>query len=234
MANVAFWERRVYRCICYWVQVHTVCFMKSESVVLVAQSCPTLCNPMDGRLWGSSVHGTLQARMMEWVAISYPRGSSQPRDQTHVSWIIGEFFTFWATREAILLHDRPINWETRCWGKEQWLFGKVNRPRRWRTNVPRNQRSNCPRLLDHQKSKRVPEKNVYFCFICYTKAFDCVDHNKLWKILQEMGIPDHLTCLLRNLYAGQEVTARAGQGTIDWAPKWERSTSRLYTVTLLI
>ena len=70
--------------------------------------------------------------------------------------------------------------------------------------------------MDHQKSKRVPEKNVYFCFIDYAKAFDCVDHNKLWKILQEMGIPDHLTCLLRNLYAGQEATVRAGHGTIDW------------------
>ena len=78
------------------------------------------------------------------------------------------------------------------------------------------------------------QKNIYFCLIEYGKVFDWVDHNKLWKILKETGIPDHLTCLLRNLYAGQEVTARAGQGTIDWAPKWERSTSRLYTVTLLI
>ena len=57
------------------------------------------------------------------------------------------------------------------------------------------------------------QKNIYFCFIDYTKAFDCVDHNKLWKILKEMGIPDHLTCLLRNLYAGQEVTVRTGHGT---------------------
>ena len=60
------------------------------------------------------------------------------------------------------------------------------------------------------------QKNIYFCFIDYNKAFDCVDHNKLWKILQEMGIPDHLTCLLRNLYAGQEVTVRTGHGTTDW------------------
>ena len=64
------------------------------------------------------------------------------------------------------------------------------------------------------KSKRVP-KNMYFCFIDYTKAFDCADHNKLWKILQEMGIPDQLICLLRNLCAGQEVN-RTGHGTIDW------------------
>ena len=60
------------------------------------------------------------------------------------------------------------------------------------------------------------QKNIYFCFIDYTKAFDCVDHNKLWKILQEMGIPDHLICLLRNLYVGQEATVRTGHGTTDW------------------
>ena len=60
------------------------------------------------------------------------------------------------------------------------------------------------------------QKNIYFSFIDYTKAFDCVDHNKLWEILQEMGIPDHLTCLLRNLYAGQEATVRSGHETTDW------------------
>ena len=60
------------------------------------------------------------------------------------------------------------------------------------------------------------QKNIYFCFIDYAKAFDCVDHNKLWKILKEMGIPEHLTGLLRNLYAGQEVTVRTGLGTTDW------------------
>ena len=60
------------------------------------------------------------------------------------------------------------------------------------------------------------QKNIYFCFIDYAKAFDYVDHNKLWKILNEMGIPDHLTCLLWKLYAGQEATVRTGQGTIDW------------------
>jgi len=60
------------------------------------------------------------------------------------------------------------------------------------------------------------QKNVYFCFIDYAKVFNCVDHNKLWKILQEMGIADHLACLLRNLYAGQEVTVKTGRGTTDW------------------
>ena len=60
------------------------------------------------------------------------------------------------------------------------------------------------------------QKNIYFCFIDYAKAFDCVDHNKLWKILRETGIPDHLICLLRNLYAGQEATVRTVHGTTDW------------------
>ena len=76
------------------------------------------------------------------------------------------------------------------------------------------------------------QKNIYFCFIDYAKAFDCVDHNKLWKILKETGIPDHLICLLKNLYAGQEATEPdREQGT---GSNWERSTSRLYIVTLLI
>ena len=72
----------------------------------------------------------------------------------------------------------------------------------------------CQHLLDHQKSKRVEEKYL-LCFIDYAKVFDSVDHNKLWKILQEMGIPDHLTCLLRILHAGQEATVRIGHGTTD-------------------
>ena len=66
------------------------------------------------------------------------------------------------------------------------------------------------------KKAREFHKNIYFCFIDYAKAFDCVEHNKLWKILKEMGIPDHLTWLLRNLYAGQEATVRTGHGTTDW------------------
>ena len=78
----------------------------------------------------------------------------------------------------------------------------------------RNQRSNRQHPLDHQKAREF-QKKIYFCFTDYAKAFDCVDHNNLWKILKEMGIPDHLTCLLRNLYAGQEATDRTGHGTTD-------------------
>ena len=73
-----------------------------------------------------------------------------------------------------------------------------------------------PTSVGSLKKTREFQKNIYFCFIDYAKAFDCVDHNKLWKILQEMGIPDHQTCLLRNLYAGQEATVRSGHGTTDW------------------
>ena len=79
----------------------------------------------------------------------------------------------------------------------------------------KRQRSNCRHPLDHEKGRPF-QKNIYFCFIDYAKAFDCVDHKKLWKILQEMGIPDHLTCLLRKLYAGQKAIVRTGHGTTDW------------------
>ena len=86
------------------------------------------------------------------------------------------------------------------------------------------------------------QKKIYFCFIHYTKAFDCTDHNKLWQILKEMGIPDHLTCLVRNLYAGQEATVRTGHGKKKKNWTWnnrlvqnrKRSTSRQYIITLLI
>ena len=78
---------------------------------------------------------------------------------------------------------------------------------------PRDQIANIHWIIE---KAREFQKNIYFCFIDYAKAFDCVDHNKLWKILQEMGMSDHLTCLLRNLYAGQEATVRTGHGTTDW------------------
>ena len=77
----------------------------------------------------------------------------------------------------------------------------------------RNQIANICWII---KKAREFQKNIYFCFIDYAKGFDCVDHNKLWKILQEMAIPDHLTCLLRNLYAGQEAAVRTEHGRTDW------------------
>ena len=73
-----------------------------------------------------------------------------------------------------------------------------------------------PTSTGASKEQESSRKNIYFCFIDYAKAFDYVDHNQLWKILKEIGIPDHLTCLLRNLYARQEATVRTGHGTTDW------------------
>ena len=78
------------------------------------------------------------------------------------------------------------------------------------------ERAEEPKIKWIIEKARELQKNIYFCFIDYAKAFDCVDHNKLWKILKEMGISDHLTCLLRNLYAGQEATVRTGHGRTDW------------------
>ena len=80
----------------------------------------------------------------------------------------------------------------------------------------RGTRDQIANILWTIKKAREFQKNIYFCFIDYDKAFDFVDHNKLWKFLKEMGIPDHLTCLLRNLYAGQEATIRSGHGKTDW------------------
>ena len=82
-----------------------------------------------------------------------------------------------------------------------------------KSNLFRDQIANIHWII---KKAREFQKNIYFCFIDYAKAFDCVDHKKLWRILKEMGIPDHLTCLLRNLYEVQKVTVRTGHGTTDW------------------
>ena len=108
---------------------------------------------------------------------------------------------------------------------------RISRYTSWIQKSQRNQKSHCQHQLDHRKSNGSFKKSssASFCFIDCAKTFDCVDHNKLWKILKEMGIPDHLTCLLRNLHMHQEATFRAGL-----VPNWERSTSRLCIVTLLV
>ena len=103
----------------------------------------------------------------------------------------------------------------------------------WFLKRQRNQRSSCQHLLNHGQSKWVPEKYL-LCFIDYAKAFHSVDHKKLWYILKEMGIRDHLTCLLRYLYPGQEAVVRTGHGTKDWLQIGKKSMSRLYIVTPLI
>ena len=94
----------------------------------------------------------------------------------------------------------------------------------------RNQIANICWIIE---KAREFQKYIYFCFVDYAKVFGCVDHNKLWNILKEMGIPDHLTFLLRNLYAGQEATVRTGHGTTDWF-QIGKGVSRLYIVTLLL
>ena len=86
----------------------------------------------------------------------------------------------------------------------------------------RGTRDQIANILWIMERAREFQKNIYFCFIDYAKAFDYVDHNKLWKILKEMAIPDHLTCLLRNLYAGHEATVRTGHGTTDWFQKGKK------------
>jgi len=141
--------------------------------VEATQLCHTLCDPMDYILPGSSVHGILQARKLEWVA--FPSAGDLPDPEIKPGS---------PALQADSLPSEP--------------FGET---------------ANIHQII---KKARVFQKNIYFCFIDYAKAVDCVNHNKLWKILKEMGIPDHLTCLLRNLYAGQEATVRTGHGTTDW------------------
>ena len=111
-----------------------------------------------------------------------------------------------------------MNWISRC---SIWILKRQ-----------RNQRSNYQRLLDHGKKTREFQKIIYFCFIDYAEAFDCVNHNRPWKTLKDLGIPDHFTFLLQNVYAGQEATVRTGHGTTEWI-QIGQSISRLCTVTCL-
>ena len=171
------------------------------------QSCPTLCDPIDSSPPGSPVPGILQARTVEWVAISFSnewkwkvKGKSLSR-----VWL---FVTSWTTA-----YQAP---PSMGFSRQEYWSGLPS---------PSPQHP-----LDHRKSKRA-QKNIYFCLTDYAKAFDYVDHHKLWKILKEMGIPDHLTCLLENLYKGQEATARTGHRTTDW---FQIGKGVLYIVTLLI
>ena len=130
------------------------------------------------------------------------------------------FNPIWVSLVSQLVKNLPAMWETwvRSLGWEDPLEkGKATHSivqagfRKGRGT--RDQIDNIRCIIEKAKEF---QKNIYFCFIDYAKAFDCVDHNKLWKILKEMGIPDHLTCLLRNPHAGQEATARTGHGTTDW------------------
>ena len=164
---------------------------RNTSAAKSLQSCPTLCDPINGSPPGSPIPGILQARTLEWVAISFSN-----------AWK-------WKVKVKSLSRVRPsvTPWTAAFQALTSMGF---SRQEYW-SGVP------------------LPSP---FCFIDYAKAFDCVDHNNLWKILKEMGIPDHLICLLRNLYAGQGATVRTRHGTTDWF-QIRKGWKRLYTVIQL-
>ena len=211
-------------------------FMASQRIrhnlVAEQQHVKLFCDPTDCvALPGSSVHGISQARILKWVTIYFPRGIV-PIQGSNLSLL------YWPANS--LPHGKPLSKATRS------FYNPTSSIVRLQLNMncelpdiqagfrkgrgTRDQIANIHLII---KKAREFQKNIYFCFVDYTKAFDCLDHNKLWKILKEMGIPDHLTCLLRNLYVGQEATVRTTWNNM-LAPNWERCMSRLYIVTLLI
>ena len=154
---------------------------------------------MDCSLAGSSVRGIFQAIVLEWIAIFFSSRSSQPRDRTRVSRIIDRH----ASKVMLKILQARL---------QQYMNSELSDVQAGFTKG-RGTRDQIANICWIIKKAREFQKNIYFCFIDYAKAFDCVDHNKLRKILKEMGIPDHVTCLLRNLYAGQGATVRFGHGT---------------------
>ena len=151
----------------------------------VAQSCPTLCDPVDCSPPDSSVHGILQARILEWVAISFSRGSSLPRDLIHVSRIAGRHFNLWATREcpnyrtiALISHASKVMLKILQARLQQYVNRELPDVQAGfrKGRGTRDQIANIRWIIE---KGREFHKNIYFCFIDYAKAFDCVDHNKL-------------------------------------------------------
>ena len=171
--------------------------MKVESESEVTQSCPTFSDPTDCSLPGSSIHGIFRATVLEWGAIAFSQECSYYRTIALISH---------ASKVMLKILQARLQQYVNC-----ELTDVQDGFRKGRGT--RDQIANICWII---KKARQFQKIIYFCFIDYAKAFDCVDHNKLWKILKEMGIPHHLTCLLRNLYAGQEATIRTGRGTTDW------------------
>ena len=150
----------------------------------------------------------LQAKLQQYVNCELPdvqvgfRKGRRTRDQVvNIHWIIEKAREF--EKKYLLIYNYPL-----CVTNIQDVKAGFRKGRGHRDQI-----ANIRWII---KKAREFQKNIYFCFIDYTKAFDCVDHNKLWNILKEMGIPDHLTCLLRNLHAGQEATVRTGRGKMDW------------------
>src|SRR5574341_1556022 len=116
---------------------------------------------------------------------------------------------------ALISHTRKVMLKILQAGLQQYMNGELPDVQAG-FSKGRGIRDQIANICWIMEKAREFQKNIYFCFIDYAKAFDCVDHSKLWEILKEMGIPDHLTCFLRNLYAGQEATVRTGHGTMDW------------------
>ena len=158
--------------------------MKVKSESEVAQSCPTLRDPMDCSLPGSSIHGIFPATVLEWSAIAFSQECSNYHAIAFISYASKVTLKSLQTRlQQYVNHELP---------DVQAGFRKGR--------GTRDQIANICWIIE---KAREFQENISFCFIDYKKDFDCVDHNKLWKILKEMGLPDYLTCLLRNLYAGQ-------------------------------
>ena len=190
------------------------------------QLCPTVCNPMDCSPPGSSVQGF--SRQESWTELSClpPGDLPDPGIKSaslRYSALVGMFFTTSTTWEAplfiILIANNVTNYHTIALishvSKVMLKILQARLQQYVNHEIPdvqagfrkgRGIRDQIANICWIIKKAREFQKNIYICFIDYAKAFDCVDYNKLWKILKEMGIPDHLTCLLRNLYAGQEAS----------------------------
>ena len=169
---------------------------KVQSVI--PQLCLTLCDSMNYSLLGSSVGGIFQARILEWAAIPISREKCSTYRTT-----------------VLISHASKVMLKILQARLQQYVKGELpNVQARFRKG--RGTRSQVDNIhWNHRQSKGF-QKNIYFCFTDYAKVFDYVDRNKLWKVLEEMGIPDHLTSLLRNLCIGQKATVRTGHRTMVW------------------
>ena len=164
--------------------------MEEKAMAPLQYSC--LENPMDRGAWWAAVH---------WVSKSR-------------TWLSDFTFTFHlhALEKEMATHSSVLAWRIQGMGElgGLWSMGWHRVGHDWSDLAAAAAAARSWRKQGNSK------KNIYYCFTDYAKAFDCVDHNKLWKILKETRIPNHLTCLLRNLYAGQEATVRTGHRTMDW------------------
>ena len=171
-------------------QIANIHWIIAEKAMATPLQYSCLENPMDGGAWWVAVHGVA-------------RSQTQLSDFTFT-------LHFHPLEKELTTHSSVLAWRIPGMGDPGGLLsmGSHRVGHDWSDLA-------AAAALHHWKGREF-QKNIYFCFTDYAKAFDCVDHNKLWKILKEKGIPDHLICLLRNLYTGQEATVRTGHGTTDW------------------